>query len=181
MGVFGTVDIYPTPQSLKDKVDEYFERCFVDHYLEKYDRWVPYCIQAPTFSGMARYLGFPSRAALLAYKNKGNPLYEEVINDAKLRIEEYYEGKLSTTKGNAAGLMFALKNNAGWEEQPKKLLGDDNNQLVITWDPTAADILEAEERELLNEAKPKQIEEPVKEKTEDEIAEDEGMVITIGN
>lgn len=128
----GTICYYATPDALQDKINEYFDWCFV--YEEKYGRRVPKMVVPPTFSGLARYLGFGSRAALLNYADKENPQYEDIINEAKLRIEEFCETKLMTTKGNPIGMMFVLKNNANWEETTKQqLTGEDNKPLVFMW------------------------------------------------
>lgn len=129
----GVIAIYPTPNSLADKVNEYFDSCFVMKHNTKLGVDMPYEIKTPTYSGLARYLGFGSRTALLEYANKRDEAYEDVINDAKLRLEEYYEAKLIHSK-NPTGLIFALKNNAEWEDVSKKqIAGDSNTPLLFTW------------------------------------------------
>lgn len=131
---FGIVSIYPTPESLQNKVDEYFDYCFVME--NKYGRLIPKAVVPPTFSGLARYLGFGSRRALIDYTvNNGNELFEDVLNDAKLRIEDFYEGKLIMAKGPSTGIQFALKNNCGWEDATKTQLSgaDGNSPVVFTW------------------------------------------------
>lgn len=134
--MFGCVSSYPTPQSMQDKVDEYFN--FLDVYNEGKRKKKP-----PTMTGLARYLGFSSRSQFVNYKNEENPLYEEIVAQARMRIEEFYEEELITTKGNASGLIFALKNNAKWEEVNKnQVTGADDKPLVFTWDPYAADVID---------------------------------------
>lgn len=131
---FGIISVYPTPDSLQSKVDEYFDYCFVME--NKYGRLIPKVVVPPTFSGLARYLGFNSRRALLDYVvNNGNELFGEVLDDAKLRIEEFYEGRLVMAKGPTQGIQFALKNNCNWEEASKTQLtgADGNSPVVFTW------------------------------------------------
>lgn len=131
---FGIINIYPTPQSLQNKVDEYFDYCFVME--NKFGRLVPKVVVPPTFSGLARYLGFSTRRALLDYAaNNGNEQFCDVLDDAKLRIEDFYEGRLVMSKGPSTGIQFALKNNCNWEEANKTQLtgADGNSPVVFTW------------------------------------------------
>lgn len=139
----GCIKVYPTPESLEAKVDEYFDWCFVRKYNSKLGREVAVEVHPPTLSGLARYLGFTSRGTLLNYKNDANPLFEDILSEARLRIEEYLESRLVTIKGNPAGIIFALKNNARWEEQTKtQLMGANNEPLVFGWASDAKDVLE---------------------------------------
>lgn len=134
--MYGCVSIYPTPQSMQDKVDEYFN--FLEVYNEGKRKKKP-----PTMTGLARYLGFTSRSQFVNYKNEENPLFEDIVAQARMRIEEFYEEELITTKGNASGLIFALKNNAKWEEVNKtRIGGEDDKPLIFTWDPNAADVID---------------------------------------
>lgn len=133
MEILGAISTYPTPESLQQKVDEYFDYCFIME--EKYGRMIPKCIVPPTFSGLARYLGFGSRKALIDYVGgKGNELYDDILNDAKLRIEDFCEQKLIMSKGPSTGIQFALKNNCGWDDTSKtQLTGPDNRPVVFSW------------------------------------------------
>lgn len=133
MKTFGAISIYPTPDSLQNKVDEYFDYCFIME--NKFGRMIPKCIVPPTFSGLARYLGFGTRKALIEYADKnGNEMYEDILNDAKLRIEDFYEGKLVMAKGPSTGLQFALKNNCGWDDTTKQqITGDAGMPVVFSW------------------------------------------------
>lgn len=129
----GVVSIYPTPKSLADKVDEYFDSCFVYRQHPKLGVEMAYEVKTPTYAGLARFLGFSSRSQLLDYTNQRDEAYEDVINDAKLRLEEYMESKLIHSK-NPTGLIFALKNNANWEDVTKKQVGGiDDKPLLLTW------------------------------------------------
>lgn len=124
-----TVALYPTPDTLAYKVDEYFEQC-----NSKYN--------PPTYSGLARYLGFRSRKELLNYVNKENEAYDNIIADALLRVEAFMEAALINSK-NPAGLIFALKNNAGWEDVSKKQVsGDDKKPLMFAWEGTSSDVID---------------------------------------
>ncbi len=72
----------------------------------------------PTMSGFARHCGFRSRTAFLTYINDDidGAEYNEIIQDAKLRIEEYNETQLTLAR-NSSGAQFALKNcGDGWAE-----------------------------------------------------------------
>ena len=123
-----TVAVYPTPDTLANKVEEYFEHC------GKYN--------PPTYSGLARYLGFRSRKDLLNYVNKENEAYEEIIADALLQVESFMEAALINSK-NPAGLIFALKNNAGWEDVSKKQVsGDDKKPIMFAWEGTNSDVID---------------------------------------
>lgn len=133
MEILGAISTYPTPDSLQQKVNEYFDYCFIME--EKYGRMIPKCIVPPTFSGLARYLGFGTRKALIDYVGgKGNEMYDDIINDAKLRIEDFCEQKLIMSKGPSTGIQFALKNNCGWDDTNKtQLTGPDNRPVVFSW------------------------------------------------
>lgn len=128
----GTISIYSTPQSLAAKVDEYFDSCFIMKYNAKAGMDMPYEIKTPTYSGLARFLGFRSRRDLINYANDRNEAYEDVVKDALLRLEEYYETKLVYSK-NPTGLIFALKNNAEWEDLTKKQVDNTNTPMLFAW------------------------------------------------
>lgn len=140
-GGYGTVCIYSTPSAMAAKVEEYFEQCFttkIDRNGVK--RQVE--LHTPTFAGLARYLGFSSRAELLNYKNARDEEYEYIIKDARLRIEDYLEGKLVYAK-NPSGIMFSLKNNADWEDKTKQQIsGEDDKPLVFGWAADAKDVID---------------------------------------
>lgn len=137
--MFGCIAAYPTPQSLQQKVDEYFE------WLAAYNADKPPTKQKPpTMTGLARYLGFTTRTQFINYKNDENPLFEDVINYAKMQIEEFYEEKLIMCKGPSTGLQFALKNNCGWDDKTKtQITGDNDKPLVFMWDDNAKDVIDA--------------------------------------
>lgn len=153
----GIAVMYPTPDSLHAKVEEYFDWCYEKKYDAKSGRQVVKVINPPTMAGLARYLGFANRSQLVNYKNNSNQLYEDIINEAKLRIEEYLETKLVNGRGNPAGVIFALKNNARWEEKnTTQLTGTSDTPMVFGWASNAADVIDVGKEE------DKAIEAPVK-------------------
>lgn len=137
------VSIYPTPDSLQAKVDEYFDWCLKVTHDPKTGFDKVHENHTPTFAGLARYLGFTTRAQLLNYADDRDERYTYVVKGACLRLEEYLEGKLVYAKA-PAGIMFSLKNNAGWEETSKRqLTGADDKPLVIGWSSNAGDVIDA--------------------------------------
>ena len=135
MNYFGnggsTISIYNTPESMQDKCDEYFETCFRVKRDRDGDPYIK-VIKPPTYTGLARYLGFSSRSQMLNYKND-DARFDGVVQRAMMVIEEYVEGKLQDSKA-PNGLMFILKNNAEWEEKTKRELSTENDKpLVFGW------------------------------------------------
>ena len=79
---------------------------------------------------------------MLDYVNKRDEAYNTILADAKLRLEDYLEGKLVYSKA-PAGIMFALKNNAGWEEKStRQLTSGDGQPLVFGWAENAGDVID---------------------------------------
>lgn len=137
-----TINIYSTPDSMRAKVDEYFDMCFAMKYNKTIGRDVPYVVIPPSYAGLARYLGFKSRQQLLNYANERDEAFADVVADARLRIEEYLEGELIRSKA-PTGVMFSLKNNAGWEDKTKQTIsGDDDKPLVFGWATDAKDVID---------------------------------------
>lgn len=108
---------YNTPMELAAKVDEYFDSCYVGVYDKNLGTVVEKIIKPPTRAGLARFCGFSCVAEMLRYGETPNTGYDDVIKYALLRIEEFLEGQLVTTRYNPHGLEFALKNTCGWEEK----------------------------------------------------------------
>lgn len=81
---------YKSPKQLQAAIDAYFK----DN-------------EKRTITGLAYYLGFASRQALINYEGYSGE-YHYTIKRAKLLIEQGYEEHL--TENNAAGSIFALKN-----------------------------------------------------------------------
>lgn len=129
----GTVTaLYPTPDSMKRKIDEYFDYCLrVTHDRNGEEKVKEF--KVPTYSGLARYLGFHSRGEMLAYANNRDEAFGVVVADGCMRLEDYLEGKLVYSKA-PAGIALSLKNNAGWEEKSTKQLTTDNGMpIAFAW------------------------------------------------
>ena len=91
-------------EELREKIDAYFAEC--DAQKKPY-----------TITGLALALD-TNRQTLLRYENE----YEDqeiagLIRRAKTRCEADAENRLLTGKGSPAGVIFWLKNNAGWRDQ----------------------------------------------------------------
>lgn len=96
-----------TAQTLKKKIDTYFEAC---QALK-----LPY-----TMSGLALSLGV-SRQTLLRWEGEDIYGYGNLIEKAKTEIEHYSEKRLY--ERNCIGAIFALKNNfPGWMERTETKL-----------------------------------------------------------
>lgn len=136
------ITTYPTPDALEAKVDEYFDWCLAEVEDPKTGFPRVYEKHTPSYAGLARYLGFTSRLELLNYQDR-DERYTNVIKVARLRLEEYLEGKLVHSKA-PAGIALSLKNNAGWEEKStRQLSGVDDKPLVIGWSTSATDVIDA--------------------------------------
>lgn len=145
------IALYPTPQSMEDKVNEYFKLCFVSTVDPKTGEVKIKERKTPTYSGMARYLGFSSRMAMIKYAADRDEAYNAVVSDARLRLEDYWESKLAYTKA-PAGIMFNLKNNAGWDDKStQQLTTGDGQPLVFGWAADAGDVIDTR----ASEVKPK--------------------------
>ena len=118
--------IYRTVEELQKKIDEYFKSCEGEIFKDKEGKYVfdkfgkPVWInkKPPTITGLALFLGFGGRQALLNYQNRD--MFKDTITIAKSRIEEYVEGRLFDKDG-VVGAKFSLVNNfKGWKESPKQ-------------------------------------------------------------
>ena len=107
---------YKTPEEMQAAIDAYFKSCeghplLDDEGFPLTDRnGNPYIVdQRPlTVTGLALALGFATRQSLLDYEGKGK--YQYIIQQAKLRIENYAEMRLYDKEG-ANGAKFNLQNN----------------------------------------------------------------------
>lgn len=111
---------FKSAKELQDKIDEYFDSCWVDKVIENTDKdgnctmsTVRYQNEPYTVAGLAAYLGFHSRQSLLNYE--GKPEFVDVIKKAKLKIEACWEAQLYDGKGS--GPIFWLKNHAGYRDK----------------------------------------------------------------
>ena len=90
---------YETPEQMQVKIDEYFR--------EREDKGLPF-----TITGLALALDM-TREGLCFYAEKPN--FTDTIKMAKLKVEQYAEENVYTSK-NPAGAIFVLKN-FGWKDK----------------------------------------------------------------
>jgi len=90
----------------------------IDDYFNRNKRKLTIC-------GLALHLDFESRQSFYDYEKDGEFSY--TIKKARLRIENYYEGKL--TSRNATGAIFALKN-FGWKDKTETEI---SGGLLVNW------------------------------------------------
>lgn len=103
---------YKTPEELQAAIDAYFVN-----------------ETRPTMSGLSRFLGFKKRDTLYAYKSRDG--FGDVVTDARLRIEQYYEENLMD-KTRVIGSIFALKQ-LGWRDRQDVQVGGELSIPVIEW------------------------------------------------
>ena len=110
---------YKTPKELQDKVDEYFESCWVDKVTESTDKdgvctmsAVRYQNRPYTIAGLAYHLGMTTEA-LRNYQDKDEFLV--IVKRAKQQVEMGFEENL--TRNNPTGSIFWLKNHAGYKDK----------------------------------------------------------------
>lgn len=102
---------YATPEQMQEEIDKYFASCirmFVDEQTGEAEF---YWVDSPTIPGLALALGMTSKT-LLEYAKRDE--FEDIITEAKLRIEEY-TAKALHANPKATGLIFILKN-MGWQD-----------------------------------------------------------------
>jgi len=88
---------YPTAAKLQKAIDSFFDNTPV-----------------PTVNGLALYLGFYDRHSIYDYKER--PAFSPVVKRALMRMEDYYEKKLSDPDAKPAGVIFWLKNHK-WSDR----------------------------------------------------------------
>jgi hypothetical protein len=104
-------------QLFKDTVEEYFKDC------DK--REMPY-----TIPGLAVFLGFEDRHAILDYKRRG--VFAATLKKARARIEAQRVEHLVKGRVNPAGLIFDLKNNFGYLDRVETAItGPDGGPLSL--------------------------------------------------
>jgi len=101
VGQVGRPKLFKNRKALIEAVDRYFEDV-------KKDR-VPL-----TITGLARSLGMQSRQTLVNYGHDDK--FGDIVCEARMRIEEYAEGRLYDRDG-ARGAEFNLKCNFGWNDK----------------------------------------------------------------
>ena len=108
---------YKTPEEMQVKIDAYFEECKGHPLLDDNGKAVtdkfgyPIILDAKplTITGLALALGFTTRQSLLNYQAKSKK-FQEIIEKAKLQIENYAEMRLYDKDGSN-GAKFNLQNN----------------------------------------------------------------------
>ena len=106
---------YKSEKELKKGITRYFKDC------DKRDR--PY-----TISGLALFLGFLSRDALMSYREKKQ--FSDIIKLARLKIQASYAEELTKRKVGVAGLIFIMKNNFGFTDR-QEYTGADGQPISI--------------------------------------------------
>lgn len=102
---------FTSPEQMAEVIDQYFADCVRMVENPQTGETEYFWIDPPTIPGLALALGMTSRN-LLEYAKLDE--FEEIITDAKLRIEEY-TAKALHANPKATGLIFILKN-MGWQD-----------------------------------------------------------------
>lgn len=105
----GRPPFYNTVEELQARIDEYWN--YIKGEADEGGGWIRQPEYA-TVTGLALYLGFTTRQALLNYEGKDE--FVDAVKKAKTKIESAYEQALFGK--NAAGPIFALKN-FGWTDK----------------------------------------------------------------
>jgi hypothetical protein len=113
--------IYQSVDELQKKIDEYFnsrKAPLLDGKgrpcLDENEDVIFVDAKPCTVTGLALYLGFSGRQALLNYQEREE--FMDTITRAKSRIEEYAEERLYDKDG-CNGAKFSLQNNFGWVDR----------------------------------------------------------------
>ena len=117
----GRPPLYKTPDALRAAVDRYFESCTgVPVYtpdglpvLTRTGVQVMAGETPPTVAGLAYALGFHDRHTFTEQRKRG-PAFLEVVQYARLRVEEYAERRLYDPV-SFRGAAFVLQSCFGWE------------------------------------------------------------------
>jgi hypothetical protein len=111
---------YKTAKELQEKIDAYFDSCWIDKVTEVTDKegictmsTVRYQNRPYTVAGLALALDL-CRDTLAEYVKAGQ--FSDIIKKAKLKIEMNVEELLLEGK-NAAGPIFWLKNHAAYRDK----------------------------------------------------------------
>lgn len=114
---------FDSPEKLQEAINSYFNSCFGPGYYKGKPildvNGEPAIVQLEPFtiSGLARHLGI-GKTTLLDYDVNARiglipEEYAEIIQDAKLRIQEYAEKRLYDRDGSS-GARFVLEAGFGW-------------------------------------------------------------------
>ena len=123
---------YKTRGEMEAKIEAYFKGCEGEPardpgngslILNKWGEVVYINQHPPTVTGLALALGFRSRQALLNYQYR-NAGFNEALEIAKARIQQYAEERLYDRDG-CRGAQFTLQNNfKGWDGERRDGGGD---------------------------------------------------------
>ena len=117
---------YTDPKVMQAKVDAYFEACDGEPERDEdgfllTDKWGNFKYRTKpkpyTISGLALALDFTDPKMLYDYQKR--PKFREVIQRARLRIQNYTEERLFDKEGQN-GARFSLANNYGWTSADKE-------------------------------------------------------------
>lgn len=121
----GRPAFYATPEEMQAEIDRYFTEC--DEGKRPY-----------TMTGLAYFLGFKSRQAVINYEHKEE--FNDTVARARMRIEQFVEEQLFREKGGTHGVEFSLINNFGWEQKQKHEHSGGLRQTLINMHPDAKDV-----------------------------------------
>lgn len=124
---------FNSPEQVQELIDKYFLECKTEQ-------------KPPTVTGLALALG-TYRDVLIRYENK-NDEYYNVIKTAKEKCQSFAEEQLYCGK-NAAGTIFALKNNWKWRDEQTVTIENANEYLKMV----IVDLKELLDQELTEEMK----------------------------
>ncbi len=134
---YGRPPKYKKPSEMQAKIDEYFKKCEGEMLLGKdgkpiiNKKGIVYLEKPrpPTVTGLALYLGFSGRQALLNYRAKKEFL--DTVTRARSRIEQYNEEALYS-KETCNGAKFNLSNNFdGWAEKVENTIKETKLEELI--------------------------------------------------
>ncbi|TSA45995.1 MAG: hypothetical protein D4R56_04670 [Deltaproteobacteria bacterium] len=128
---------YRTPEELQERIDSYFDSCWVDKVTETTTKdgtctmsTVRYQDRPYTMMGLAIALGFNTRKSLCDYADK--PEFVNTIKKARAIVEMNVEELLLEGK-NAAGPIFWMKNNSDYRDrQELEHTGKDGGPIKTT-------------------------------------------------
>jgi len=107
----GSPPKYATPEDLLAQVEDYFEfgRKTKNVVVGRKPHQTTVEQEIISITGLSLYLGFSSRQSLLYYGKEKGPIFKEVVDYAKSRVAEHYEGLLQSGV-SASGMIFMLAN-----------------------------------------------------------------------
>lgn len=115
---------YKTAAEMQAKIDEYFLSCegvpaTTSDGTPIFNKYGTPCYvkppRPPTVTGLALFLGFKSRQAIINYKGR-SAAFNDTLTRARSRIEEYAEMRLYDRDGER-GAEFNLRVNFGWRTE----------------------------------------------------------------